>query len=55
MRSAAFAVLMTVVAAAAGLWVVYGKDNAAGWVIVAAAIPWALLALVRITGGPKQR
>jgi hypothetical protein len=24
-------------------------------VIVAAAIPWALLALVRITGGPKQR
>lgn len=55
MRSAGFAILMMVAAAAAGLWVVYRKDNSAGWVIVMAAVPWALLALLRLTGGPKQR
>jgi hypothetical protein len=54
MRSAVFAVVMMVVAAAAGLWVVYGTHNAAGWVLVMAAIPWALLALVRLTGGPRK-
>jgi hypothetical protein len=54
MRSAAFAIVMLVVAAAAGLWVVYGTGNAAGWVLVAAAIPWALLAFIRLTGGPRK-
>jgi hypothetical protein len=55
MRSAAFAIVMTALAAAAGLWVVYRWENSAGWVIVIAAVPWALLALNRLTGGPKQR
>jgi hypothetical protein len=55
MRTGWFAVLMTLAAAAAGLWVVYGKGNSAGWVIVMAAVPWALVALNRLTGGPKQR
>jgi hypothetical protein len=55
MRTAAFAIVMTIVAAAVGLYVIYGMGNAAGWVIVIAAVPWALVALNRITGGPKER
>jgi len=55
MRTAAFAILMMAAAAAAGLWVVYRTGNSAGWIIVMAAVPWALLALLRLTGGPKQR
>jgi hypothetical protein len=54
MRTAAFALVMMVAAAAAGLWVVYGTHNGAGWVVVMAALPWAILAYVRLTGGPRK-
>ena len=53
-RSVPFAILMAAVAAAVGLWVVYRQGNPAGWIIVVAAAPWALLAIVRATGGPKR-
>lgn len=53
-RTWIFAVVMAVVAAGIGLWVVYDQHNAAGWVIVVAALPWVLLALLRLSGGPKR-
>ena len=54
LRTWVFAAVMAVVAGAIGLWVVYDQQNAAGWVIVIAAAPWALLALLRLSGGPKR-
>jgi hypothetical protein len=52
-RSWPFAVVMAVVAVAAGLWVV-SRGQASGWILVVAAVPWLLLAILRATGGPRR-
>ena len=53
-RTPAFALAMATAAALAGLWLVFRVGQASGWVLVIAAVPWALLALLRLTGGPRR-
>ncbi len=54
MRTWYFAAFMAVAAAVAGLWVVYHLHQVSGWIVVVAAVPWVIVMLLRLTGGPKE-